>query len=432
MNKNSNVRIVDADKTQPTTPAAKKKILYIVEAMGGGVFTYIVDLSNELVNSFDMYIAYAVRPQTPENYREYFDKRIHLIEVKNFGRAIDISRDFKAFAEIRAIAKKVNPDVIHLHSSKAGALGRVALNGRKTPMFYTPHGYSFLMENYKPMKRRIFRLVEGFCARFSCTTISCSEGEHKETLKLTKRALYVDNGVNVKELQALIDKADVSGEHSFTVFTLGRINYQKNPELFNRIAEAMPDVRFLWIGDGELRDYLKSENIEITGWVERNKALKYSLPADVFLLTSSWEGLPISLLEAMFMKKPCIVSNVIGNRDVIHDGENGFVCNDVVDYVAAIKRCQTEACDGESTEVQSMVEHAYTDILNEYNTKAMAEKYSRIYLKALGSSKSGVGGVLYEVIFALEFDNIIYSPVFEQCAFAHDSFTQTACGKAVA
>lgn len=70
--------------------AEKKKILYIVEAMGGGVFTYIVDLANELVNKYDMYIAYAVRKQTPKNYKDYFDKRIHLIEVKNFGRAINL------------------------------------------------------------------------------------------------------------------------------------------------------------------------------------------------------------------------------------------------------------------------------------------------------------------------------------------------------
>ena len=58
--------------------AEKKKILYIVEAMGGGVFTYIVDLANELVNSYDMYIAYAVRKQTPRKYKDYFDERIHL------------------------------------------------------------------------------------------------------------------------------------------------------------------------------------------------------------------------------------------------------------------------------------------------------------------------------------------------------------------
>ena len=115
--------------------AEKKKILYIVEAMGGGVFTYIVDLANELVNKYDMYIAYAVRKQTPKNYKDYFDKRIHLIEVKNFGRAINPTKDIAAFFEVKKIAAEVKPDVIHLHSSKAGAIGRVAFNG-KIPMFY--------------------------------------------------------------------------------------------------------------------------------------------------------------------------------------------------------------------------------------------------------------------------------------------------------
>lgn len=167
--------------------AEKKKILYIVEAMGGGVFTYIVDLANELVNKYDMYIAYAVRKQTPKNYKDYFDKRIHLIEVKNFGRAINPTKDIAAFFEVKKIAAEVKPDVIHLHSSKAGAIGRVAFNG-KIPMFYTPHGYSFLMENYNPTKRRVFKLIESVCAKRNCTTISCSVGEHQETLKLTKNA----------------------------------------------------------------------------------------------------------------------------------------------------------------------------------------------------------------------------------------------------
>ena len=89
--------------------AEKKKILYIVEAMGGGVFTYIVDLANELVNKYDMYIAYAVRKQTPKNYKDYFDKRIHLIEVKNFGRAINPTKDIAAFFEVKKIAAEVKP-----------------------------------------------------------------------------------------------------------------------------------------------------------------------------------------------------------------------------------------------------------------------------------------------------------------------------------
>ena len=65
-----------------------KKLLYIVEAMGGGVFTYIVDLTNGLADFFEIFIAYAVRPQTPVDFRKKFDKRIHLIEVQNFVRLL--------------------------------------------------------------------------------------------------------------------------------------------------------------------------------------------------------------------------------------------------------------------------------------------------------------------------------------------------------
>lgn len=353
--------------------AEKKKILYIVEAMGGGVFTYIVDLANELVDTYDMYIAYAVRKQTPSNYKDYFDERINLIEVKNFGRAIDPIKDIKAFFEIRKIADEVKPDVIHLHSSKAGVIGRMAFNG-KVPMFYTPHGYSFLMENCKPAKRKLFKLIEWICAKRNCTTISCSVGEHQESLKLTKHATYVNNGINMAELQEIIDKTE-KVEHPFTVYTLGRICYQKNPTLFNEIAESLPNVKFVWIGDGELREELKSENIEITGWADRSTAIKYAVNADVFLLSSRWEGLPISLLESMYMKKVCVVSDVIGNRDVIHNDKNGFVCVKVEDFVKTIEVCQGE--NGKLTE------QAYRDILEMYNTNVMARQYSKKYETAM-------------------------------------------------
>lgn len=350
---------------------SKKKILYVVEAMGGGVFTYIVDLANELVNEFDMYIAYAVRPQTPLNYKEYFDKRIHLIEVKSFCREIKPAQELKAIKEVKAIAEEVKPDIIHLHSSKAGVIGRIAFNGKDTPLFYTPHGYSFLMANYKPAKRIMFKAIETVMAKRSCTTISCSLGEHQETLKMTKNATYVNNAINVEDLKRRLDKVEKKN-HPFTVFTLGRICYQKNPALFNSIAEKMPDTKFLWIGDGDLREELKSKNIEITGWVNRDEVLKRSMNADVFVLTSLWEGLPISLLEAMYMKKLCVVSNVIGNRDVIHNGQNGYVCSDVDEFVKAIE---------ERKEVY--VEKAYQDLLENYEVKGQATRYAEIYSRSL-------------------------------------------------
>lgn len=349
----------------------KRRLLFIVEAMGGGVFTYIVDLANALVEDFDMYVTYAVRPQTPKDYVSYFDNRIHLIKVENFTRSIKLGKDIKAFFEIKKIAQEVKPDIIHLHSSKAGALGRWAFNGHKVPMFYTPHGYSFLMRDCSNKKRWIFKFIETVCAKRRCITISCSEGEHQETLKLTKHATYVANGINIGDMSNQLRNVKVS-PHPFTVFTLGRICYQKNPVLFNQIAQAMPDTRFLWIGDGELRGELTATNIEITGWVDRKEALMKSMNADVFILTSLWEGLPISLLEAMYMKKHCVVSNVIGNRDVIHNGKNGFVCNDVAEFIQAIQKSQED-------KIKEFVNKAYQDILDEYNTDVMAQKYIQIY-----------------------------------------------------
>lgn len=347
--------------------AGKRKILFIVEAMGGGVFTYIVDLANELVKTHDMYIAYAVRRQTPENYKDYFDSSVKLIEVKNFERSINPTKDVKAFFEIKRIAEEVKPDVIHLHSSKAGALGRLAFNGKKVPLFYTPHGYSFLMKNHSAAKRLIYRVVETVCGKRTCTTISCSEGEHQESLKFNKKAVYVSNGINVEKLERVLGRIE-KAEHPFTVFTLGRICYQKNPVLFDQIAEAMPDVKFLWLGDGDLREELKAPNIEIIGWMDRKSALERSMSADVFVLTSLWEGLPISLLEAMCMKKLCVVSNVIGNRDVIENGRNGFVCNDVDGLVKGIMGG-----------TKAMIETAYNDIMEKYNTMAMDKKYIAVY-----------------------------------------------------
>ena len=75
------------------------------------------------------------------------------------------------------------------------------------------------------------------------------------------------------------------------------------------------------------------------------------------------------------MKKVCVVSNVIGNRDVIHNGENGFVCTKAKDFVKAIEECRSE--DGK------LAERAYQDILKMYNTKVMAEQYSEKYEMAI-------------------------------------------------
>ena len=100
----------------------------------------------------------------------------------------------------------------------------------------------------------------------------------------------------------------------------------------------------------------------------------------IFLLPSLWEGLPISLLEAMYMKKLAVVSDVIGNRDVVHNQVNGFVCKTLDEYVAAIRRgVQMDA------DCRAYIEHAYREILSEYSLDVMCGKYDEIYQRALNA-----------------------------------------------
>lgn len=354
----------------------KEKILFYTEPMGGGVFSYIVDLANELVDTFDVYIAHGIRPQTPKNYAHYFDKRIHLEEIKNFKRSINPIIDAKALKEMIEIKNKVQPDIIHLHSSKAGAIGRWAFHSDDIPVFYTPHGYSFLMEDCKKTKRLLYKFIEKLSSLRKSVTISCSQGEHRETLKLTSSAKYINNGINIDKMNEILNSVRATKSDKFTIFTLGRICYQKNPELFNEIAKQYPNVNFIWIGEGELINVLTAPNIHITGWVDRSKALEIAMSADAFLLTSRWEGLPISLLEAMYMKKICIVGNVIGNRDVIISNRNGYVCDSLEDYKLAIDTEMKKLSVG-------MIEEAYNDIKCEYNIEIMSSKYVEIYRNAL-------------------------------------------------
>ena len=355
----------------------RKKILFVVEAMGGGVFTFLFGLCNELVEYYDIYVAYGIRRQTPDDFRKYFDDRVHMMRVRHFERSIDPRHDVGAFLELRRIAEKVKPDLIHLHSSKAGALGRWAFNGKKIPLFYTPHGYSFLMSNYNAFKRFSYKMVEKISTIRCCTTVSCSEGEHRETLKLTRNARYVNNGINIDEMRRMMERLGECEEDN-SIFTLGRICYQKNPALFNEIASKMPDQRFVWIGDGELRSVLKAPNIEVTGWLNREEAMRKSMSSKIFILTSLWEGLPMSLLESMYMEKICLVNDVIGSRDVIRDGENGYICSSADEFVRVIRNILSDP-----ELLRKVASQARKDIEEVYNTRIMAEKYREIYEEAL-------------------------------------------------
>ena len=353
----------------------KKKILYVVEAMGGGVFTHIVTLANGLCDEFDITLAYGIRNETPKELRKFFDERVHLIQVKNFTRKVEMVRDNKAVLELKNIIKKVDPDIIHLHSSKAGALGRFRFNKRKYKLLYTPHGYSFLMENTTDKRRKLYKKIEKHFGKKECLTVACGSGEWIVSREVTNNSTYINNGIDTKKIDDLLEN-ESSKNNEFTVCTLGRIDYQKNPAKFNEIAKSMPDTKFIWVGDGVNRAELNSPNIEITGWISREESLKILNKSDVFVLTSRWEGLPMSLLEAMYLKKICIVSDVVGNIEMINDCVTGYVCKTVDRFVERIKEIK-------KTPDPEMGEKAHDSIIRGYTTASFCEKYRALYRKCI-------------------------------------------------
>lgn len=353
----------------------RKKVLHIVESFGSGIFSFLVDLVNSTDEEFDITIGYGVRTETLENFREYFSNKVKFIEVKNFTRSINPIKDLKAFFEVKRIIKEENPDIIHLHSSKAGFIGRFATNCKKKTMLYNPHGFSFLMRDSSKVKRLIYWCLEKVGALRNCTIVGCSYGEYQEALKLSKNAICVNNGININKLNKEVkafEKHNIDF-NNLKICTSGRIGYQKNPELFNKIAENFPNLKFTWIGDGELKDKLTSPNIKVTGWKTREEVLKIVNDNDIFILTSLWEGLPISLLEAMYLKKVCIVTNCIGNRDVIKNGKNGFIIK-TNDYKEIIEKISLE-------NYNEISKNAEKDILTVFNTDRMVKEYILEYNK---------------------------------------------------
>ena len=355
----------------------KKKILYVVESFAGGVYQVVKELSNNLIDKYDIIIAYGKRDLMPLNFKNDFNNKISFKKIQNFTKNINIFKDIKAMIEIDKLIKIEKPDIIHLHSSKAGALGRLIKTQNNVKIFYSPHGFSFFKKDVKEIKRKVYWLTEKILSIINkkCLIIACSESEYKEALKLSNNSIKINNSVDTKYIEELTKYYSKNiNWNNIKICTIGRIDYSKNPAQFNKIAEAFPNIKFKWIGDGndELKKKLQSKNIEITGWLTEENVIRELQDEDIFILTSLWEGMPISLLEAMCCKKICIVSDVIGNVDVIQNKINGYIAKNTEEFINIIKMILKQRNDMVSKK-------AYEEVVNKYNIEKMIKKYNKIY-----------------------------------------------------
>lgn len=301
------------------------KIIHVMECFAGGTFNFLVDLTNELSNEEHIVIYGTNRENTPKKFRDLFNENVKFIEWKTAQREMNPLKDIKALWELYIILKNIEDiDIIHLHSSKAGFLGRIVsfLLGKSKKTIYTPHAISFLRLDVSSKKRKIFIWMEKFASFFGGKIVACSQSE-KEAIEEQgiKNVTFINNGIKPLQIEKKVNTSD-----KITIISVGRLSIQKNPKLFNDIALEFidnPNIQFIWCGDGELKSELTSPNIKCTGWIERKTLENYLANADIYLSTSLWEGLSLSVLEAMSIGLPVILSNCVGNRDLVQD--NGFL-----------------------------------------------------------------------------------------------------------
>ena len=319
----------------------KLKVVHIVEALGGGVYSYFINLTHVLCKDPNLEVTVIYSDQRKEVNLKQIVKDFHpdtRLICLPMQREISLKKDWNAFKGIRQVLLKINPDVLHLHSSKAGSLGRFAYifsPSVKAKLFYTPHGFSFLRKDIGALKRSAFYLIEFLSQKLSGgTLIACGDTELTHAKKIGP-TLLVRNGI--KNDPELRKNLKVNTEIK-TIGILGRITYARNPDLFNQIALAYPDIKFIWIGDGELRKRLTAPNIKITGWFNKQAEGLHKLEKlDLYLQTSLWEGLPFALLEASARKIPILATNIIGNKDIVASGKTGFLFENLEEFDEALK-----------------------------------------------------------------------------------------------
>lgn len=324
------------------------KILHIAEAFSTGIYTYLRDLTSYMTSvtgaeKYEIVIIYSKRDVLDESkIKDDFPSVVRFIKV-SMTRNINPKGDFQSFLKLRKILKTERPDVLHLHSSKAGVLGRMAATGivDRNRIFYSPHGYAFLRQDISSGSQQVFRFIEKF-VQFSFGGITIGSGETElEFGKKIGKTYFVRNGIDFKNQKFT---QDTSENKKFTVGTIGVLHAQKNPSGFNDIALQMPDIDFVWIGDGDLKHQITAPNVKVTGWINtREQLLTATSCFDVYLQVSLWEGLSIAILEAMALGKPIVASNIVGNKDSVENGTTGFLINSTEEAVLAIRKLQDDS-----------------------------------------------------------------------------------------
>ncbi|HWJ11519.1 MAG TPA: glycosyltransferase [Nocardioides sp.] len=269
-------------------PGASGRVLHVVESLGGGVLTSILSMVDATPGLEHQLAIWRRREHAGAGDHHGDFARVHLLP----------GHPRRASRSLRGVVAEVRPDVVHAHSSYAGALVRVT--GLSVRVAYSPHCFAFERRDLGTAGRAVFRELERLLARRTDVLVACSPHEADLALDLGhRRVVAVPN----RALDPPGTRA--AWAEPFTVVGVGRVAAQKDWRRFAAVkrqvdARGGAGLRWEWLGGGDPagEDHLRANGIEVSGWLPRAEATARLAAAQAYLHTAAWEGAPVSVLEA--------------------------------------------------------------------------------------------------------------------------------------
>jgi len=292
----------------------------------GGAQTVVLELSNELIKR-----GHSVTVVASEKGELWslLDKNVKQYPCKYFKREISPLNDIRAILYIKKILKSNNYDIIHLHSSKAGVWGRIAAGKKqRNKVIYTVHGFDTILKANK-----IFLLLETLLKKFCKYLVPVSEYDYKNLINCNIKNCYtIKNGIKDLVLN------DINVHNIFTlhknnekvIVSISRLQPPKKFDMFLKVAEILGNegFAFYWIGNQYEVKNLPYNTFCLGEIKNAGKYLKY---ADLFVLFSNYEGLPVSIIEAFASSVPVVASAVGGVTELLN-GENGIAIENNIEH----------------------------------------------------------------------------------------------------
>ena len=213
---------------------------------------------------------------------------------------------------IRRLLASERIDVVHAHSSIAGAIVRLSVPRRRVPIVYSPHCFAFERLDITRLRRVALWLIEWLLATNTSVIAACSQRELSLAARLPtrNRPVFVPNVAGSSRKVQI--EARTSHHDQLTIVAVGRLGPQKDPLFFADVVDHLKildqHVKATWIGGGDeaMTQQLQKRGIRVTGWLSAIDVDQELTDAAVYMHTARWEGFPLSLLEAVNHKVPVV------------------------------------------------------------------------------------------------------------------------------